>query len=161
MTTPLGNLFFGGVFRLKVTIEGSFTPSAMQLSPTPKWLFSRSFVLIRTILSPFWFNVLLLGMSKRIGASTILPILLRGKSSVFCLFITKCRKSITFSSNSDDSFWAILVLCLSDIAFFLKNLVHQPWEAVKVEMPWYFPYLAICNACKRTAYLDTLQSFCL
>jgi hypothetical protein len=64
---------FGTVFLLKITIGGSFEPSAVMQKTTVKFDFSWPVVATETSFAPFRFTVLELGMSKLMGTSSIFP----------------------------------------------------------------------------------------
>jgi hypothetical protein len=59
------------LFLFKITIGGSFEPSAVMQRTTVKFDLSWPVVAIETSLAPFRFTVLELGMSKLTGTSSI------------------------------------------------------------------------------------------
>ena len=72
---PGGNLSFGCVFHLKMTIGFNFVPSARQERTTVKRDFSWPVVVIETVFSPRMVTVLADGMSNQTGVSSMFPML--------------------------------------------------------------------------------------
>src|SRR3954447_22636945 len=75
--TPDGKICHGTFTSLKIINGGNFVPSAIQESTTVKFDFLCPVVRMLTVLEPVSSTVILLGISKVKGVSSIFPIKLK------------------------------------------------------------------------------------
>ena len=104
------NFCFIAVFLLKMSMGGNLSPAAQQPSTTVKLAFLCPVVWMVTDLLPSLSTVVVIGMSKVNGISSIFMMWSFVTSWSVTVVVTNCLKETSLSWPSAGSFWHIVVL---------------------------------------------------